>query len=80
MNQNTIPARLLAHLESGGTLNDSTVDDLYRECHGTPVDDETDLEHVEHWAWQVAQLQAKKPAFFKLSPLLNRKPAKPRRV
>lgn len=76
MNLATIPVRLLAHLEAGGTLNDSTVDDLYRECHGTPAGDETDLEQVERWAWQVAQTQAKKSAFFKLSPLLNNKPSK----
>jgi hypothetical protein len=41
---------LRAHLDAGGTINDSTTDDLYREWHGITDGSETDLETVELWA------------------------------
>lgn len=41
------------HLESEGTANDSTTDELYREWHNIPEGQETVLEEVEKWASDV---------------------------
>lgn len=47
----SIRDRLIAHLQNdNGTINDSTVDALYREANRLPEDTETDLEAVEQWA------------------------------
>lgn len=45
-----IAADLVRHLEGDGTLNDSETGRLYREWHGTPEDEDLDLEEVERWA------------------------------
>lgn len=53
--QQKIAERLREHLDNeDGTLNDGTVDDLYREWHRIPEGEETDLETVERWAFNVA--------------------------
>lgn len=41
---------LLEHFATGGTLNDSETEELYREAHGLDDSAETDLETVERWA------------------------------
>ena len=50
----TIAARLRAHLDGDGTMNDAVTGDLYREAHGLPPDEETTLEDVERWAFETA--------------------------
>jgi hypothetical protein len=54
MNHQSVRERLIAHLAGDGTLNDNTVDELYREANRIPADQETDLETVERWAVSVA--------------------------
>ena len=52
----TVRERLREHLaDPGSTLNDSVVDQLYREAHGVCEDEETDLEAVEKWASEMAR-------------------------
>lgn len=53
----TIAAELHAHLNAGGTPNDSRTDELYRKAKGIPADAETDLEEVERWAFDVLNRQ-----------------------
>jgi hypothetical protein len=53
MNATEMKRALRLHLESDGTANDSTTDELYRQWHNIPPDDETDLEAVEQWACEL---------------------------
>ena len=48
--QKEIREELLKHFAAGGTMNDSTTNQLYREAYDIPDDAETDLEEVENWA------------------------------
>ncbi len=54
MKNSSVKERLIVHLAGEGTLNDNTVDELYREANRIPSDQETDLETVERWAVTVA--------------------------
>lgn len=56
MNKKSIASRLREHLMGDGTMNDGTTDDLYREWHRTPEGQDTDLETVERWAADTANL------------------------
>lgn len=49
----SVAARLKEHLQGDGTANDGTTDALYREAHRIPKDQDTDLETVEQWAFDV---------------------------
>ncbi len=52
----TVRERLREHLaDPDSTLNDSTVDQLYREAHGICDDEDADLESVEKWASELAR-------------------------
>jgi len=56
LEKQTVRERLQKHLANpDSTLNDSTVDELYREAHGIRDDEETDLETVEQWAFAQAR-------------------------
>lgn len=50
---NSIHQQLYDHLSGDGTPNDNTTAELYRKAHRLPDDYETDLETVEHWAFEV---------------------------
>lgn len=57
----SIRQRLIAHLEGGGTANDNTTDELYREAYKIPDGVETNLEAVERWAFDVVNVVPARP-------------------
>ena len=49
-----IARRILEHFRKGGTLQDRTVDALYRSAHGLGPEAATETEAVRRWAYDVA--------------------------
>lgn len=50
----SIACRLRLHLASeDGTANDATTDEFYREWFSVREDQDTDLEEVERWAFEI---------------------------